>query len=50
MVYEKLGVLDDARREIKGYTHKALRSINSLNEENKKIFKWLADSLIHRTS
>ena len=50
MIYEKLGVLDDARREIKGYTHKALRSINSLNEENKKIFKWLADSLIHRTS
>ena len=50
MVYEKLGVLDDARREIKGYTHKALRSINSLDEENKKIFKWLADSLIYRTS
>jgi geranylgeranyl diphosphate synthase type II len=50
MIYEKLGVLDDARREIRGYTHKALRSINSLNEENKKIFKWLADSLIYRTS
>lgn len=50
MIYEKLGVLDDARQEIKGYTQKALRSLNSLNEENKKIFKWLADSLIHRTS
>jgi geranylgeranyl diphosphate synthase, type II len=50
MIYEKLGVLDDARREIKGYTQKALRSLNSLNEENKKIFKWLADSLIYRTS
>jgi geranylgeranyl diphosphate synthase type II len=50
MIYEKLGVLDDARREIKGYTQKALRSINSLDEENKKIFKWLADSLIYRTS
>jgi len=50
MIYEKLGVLDDARREIKGYTQKALRSINSLNEENKEIFKWLADSLIYRTS
>ncbi|HSW56062.1 MAG TPA: polyprenyl synthetase family protein [Ignavibacteriaceae bacterium] len=50
MIYEKLGVLDDARREIKGYTQKALRSINSLNDENKKIFKWLADSLIYRTS
>lgn len=50
MIYEKLGVLDDARREIKGYTQKALRSLNSLNDENKKIFKWLADSLIYRTS
>ena len=28
MIYEKLGVLDDARREIKAYTQKALRSIN----------------------
>lgn len=50
MIYAKLGVLDDARREINGYTQKALHSINSLNEENIKIFKWLADSLIHRTS
>ncbi len=50
MIYEKLGVLDDARREIRAYTKKALSSINILNEENKKIFKWLADSLIHRTS
>ena len=50
MIYEKLGILDDARREIKAYTQKALRSINLLDEENKKIFKWLADSLIHRTS
>jgi geranylgeranyl diphosphate synthase, type II len=50
MIYEKLGVLDDARREIQGYTQKALRSINSLDKENKKIFKWLADSLIYRTS
>ncbi|MDZ7623083.1 MAG: polyprenyl synthetase family protein [Ignavibacteriaceae bacterium] len=50
MIYEKLGVLDDARREIRNYTQSALRSINSLNEENKKIFKWLADSLIYRTS
>ena len=50
IIYEKLGVLDDARREIRGYTQKALRSINSLDKENKKIFKWLADSLIYRTS
>ena len=49
-IYEKLGVLDDARSEIKSYTQKALRSINLLEDENKEIFKWLADSLIHRTS
>lgn len=50
MIYEKLGVLNDARREIKFYTQKALKSINLLDEKNKKIFIWLADSLIHRTS
>jgi len=49
-IYEKLGVLDDARKEIKFYTRKALKAINLLDEENKKIFQWLADSLIHRTS
>lgn len=50
LIYEKLGVLEDARREIKKYTRKALQSINILEKENKKIFQWLADSLIHRTS
>ncbi len=50
MIYEKLGVLEDARREIKSYTNKALKSLAVLDEKNKKIFKWLADSLIHRTS
>jgi geranylgeranyl diphosphate synthase type II len=49
-LYEKLGVLDDARREIRFYTHKALSSLRSLDKENSKIFKWLADSLIYRTS
>lgn len=50
LIYENLGVLDDARREIRSYTKKALRSLHLLDEENKKIFKWLADSLIYRTS
>jgi len=49
-IYEKLGVLDDARKEINSYTQKALKSINLLDEKNKNIFKWLADSLIYRTS
>jgi len=50
MIYDNLGVLDDARNEIKSYTKKAMKSINVLSEKNKQIFKWLADSLIHRTS
>jgi len=50
MIYEELGVLNDARKKIQYYTYKALRSINLLDEKNKNIFKWLADSLIHRTS
>lgn len=50
LLYEKLGVQDAARKEIFNYTQKALRSINLLDDKNKKIFKWLADSLIHRTS
>ena len=50
LIYEKLEVIDDARREIKKFTLKALRSIDLLEPENKKIFYWLADSLIHRTS
>ena len=50
LIYEKLGVLDDARKEIKFYTQKALKSIKLLDDKNKKIFQWLADSLIHRTS
>ena len=48
-IYERLGVLDDARKEIKSYTKKALRSIKLLKPENRKLFQWLADSLIHRT-
>ena len=49
-IYEKLGVLDDARKQIKIYTKKALNSLNLLNKEKSKIFVWLADSLINRTS
>jgi geranylgeranyl diphosphate synthase type II len=50
LIYEELGVLNDARKKIQYYTDKALRSINLLDEKNKNIFIWLADSLIHRTS
>ena len=49
-LYEKLGVLDDARKQIQVYTKKALNSIKILDKENYDIFLWLADSLINRSS
>ena len=49
-IYEKLGVLDDAQKQIRMYTEKALNSLKFMNENNRKIFMWLADSLINRTS
>lgn len=49
LLYEKLGVIDDARSAIKSYTKKALLSINKLSNKNEiEIFHWLADSLIKR--
>jgi len=48
-LYEKLGVIDDAKAAIRNYTNKALRSINKLsNKSEVEIFYWLADSLIKR--
>jgi geranylgeranyl diphosphate synthase type II len=48
-IYEKLGVIDDAKSAIKSYTYKALRSIDKLsNKREVEIFHWLADSLIKR--
>ena len=49
LLYEKLGVIEDAKVEIKRYTTKALKSIQVLqNEEDKDFFTWLANSLIKR--
>jgi geranylgeranyl diphosphate synthase type II len=48
-LYEKLGVIEDARIAIRNYTNKALRSIDKLsNKSEVEIFYWLADSLIKR--
>ncbi len=48
-IYERLGVIDDAKAEIKLYTNRALRSLRSLKkDDDRKIFSWLADSLIKR--
>ncbi|MEO8399658.1 MAG: polyprenyl synthetase family protein [Ignavibacteriaceae bacterium] len=48
-IYDKLNVIDDAKREIKKYSQNALNSLKILkSDENKKIFTWLSDSLIKR--
>lgn len=49
LLYGKLGILDDARKEIKRYTNKALKSLSVFSAEDKKIFYWLADALLKRT-
>ena len=47
-IYFRLGVLEDAKKDIKKYTIKALNSLNIFENSDKQIFKWLADSLISR--
>lgn len=48
-IYEKLGVIDDAKKDIKKYTAIALKSLGGLRkDQDKNIFTWLADSLINR--
>ena len=48
-IYLKLGVIDEAKKEIENYTRKALNSIKKIeNEEAKNLFTWLAYSLIKR--
>jgi len=48
-LYIKLGVLDQAGKAIRYYTSRALNSLRILNDENQKVFYWLADALIKRT-
>jgi geranylgeranyl diphosphate synthase type II len=48
-LFEKLGVIEDAKAAIRNYSGKALKSINKLsNKSEVEIFYWLADSLIKR--
>lgn len=48
-IYEKLEVIDEAKKEIKIYTEKALKQLKVLKKmEDRKIFQWLSDSLIQR--
>ncbi|MDT3696827.1 MAG: polyprenyl synthetase family protein [Ignavibacterium sp.] len=48
-LYERLGVLDEAKKAIKKRTENALRSIDNLSDKlSIDIFYWLADLLIKR--
>lgn len=48
-LYEKLGVIDEAKKAIKKHTENALKAIDNLSDKNKiEIFYWLADLLIRR--
>lgn len=48
-LYEKLGVIDDASKEVKKYTNLALRAIKEIrDEESKTTLAWLANSLTER--
>jgi geranylgeranyl diphosphate synthase type II len=48
-IFLELDVIEDAQKEIKRYTSRALNSINKLsNKDEIGFFHWLADSLIKR--
>ncbi len=48
-LYEKLGILDYAKKEIERYTKLALKSLTTLkNHEGKELMNWLANVLINR--
>lgn len=49
-LYEELGVLDDARKEVSRFTSSALSSLSVLKRtEDRELFSWLANSLLKRT-
>lgn len=48
-LYDQLGILDEAKREIQFYTNSALKAIEKISDKrNSGIFRWLAASLIKR--
>ena len=48
-IYEKLGVLEDAKNEIVGYTDIAIKNLNKFpNRKGRLLMEWLAYSLIGR--
>lgn len=48
-LYDQLGILDEAKREIHFYTNSALKAVEKISDRRHSgIFQWLADSLIKR--
>ncbi|MCL6495387.1 MAG: polyprenyl synthetase family protein [Ignavibacterium sp.] len=48
-IFERIGVLEDARNEIRKFTNRALSSVDIISKKSETgIFHWLADSLIKR--
>lgn len=47
-LYSRLGVIDDARKEIARYTSLALKELKIVGAEDREILTWLANSLIKR--
>lgn len=49
-IYLSLDVFDDARKDIKKYSTRALNSIRDLEKDGQKFFEWLTDSLTKRNN
>jgi geranylgeranyl pyrophosphate synthase len=47
-IYENLGVLNEAEKEVGRYSRKAIKSLDELKSNDTEILIWLADSLIKR--
>jgi geranylgeranyl diphosphate synthase type II len=47
-MYIRLGILDEAKKDIRKFSSKALSSMNLFKDEYKQNFTWLTDSLIKR--
>ncbi len=49
-IYETLGVLEDAEKDVTKYSNKALSSLEILHEDKQEFFRYLTASLIKRSS
>ncbi|MCF8412318.1 MAG: polyprenyl synthetase family protein [Melioribacteraceae bacterium] len=49
LLYEKLGIIEKAEKEIENYTNKALKAIEIIEvQDSRNMFEWLANMLIKR--